>query len=138
MLAKLAIVGMIAAVGLPPSPNSVRGFPGRVAGKVVTLDLTEAALLKSPAWKQESPNPPLSAARAIQRATFACKRVASDLGEKDRKWQLQSVDLCLGIAERWYWVVWFDSKVGEPSDELPIVVLMDGNVLTPTAEPTKK
>jgi hypothetical protein len=98
-------------------------------GKAYDVNLSDDDIQKTPAWKQDDENPPLSARRAVRLAT----KMKDSLG-KDAK-QLEFGGLALEqFSGRWYWTVRF---AGDPENDrmmaphLFLVVLMDGTVPKP-------
>jgi hypothetical protein len=104
-------------------------------GKCFKIDIRDKELLKSPAWEPDSPNPPLAARKAIEVATEQQRKLVKD--SKDHKWEFVAADLTPDPkVDRWYWTVIFQAfaKAGQrtdDSDELRLIILMDGRVLKP-------
>jgi hypothetical protein len=141
------VVGSLTTGELLANANAADSLSSRVGGKWHDLSLSSEDLLKSPAWKRDAPNPPVSAAQAIRAASDALKTVIKGMPQlSDRKWKLGSVNLCsVGFrSERWIWTVEFEPGAeGEKldansEDRLLVVVLMSGRVLTPLVRPAKQ
>jgi hypothetical protein len=106
--------------------------------------VSDEQLLKSPAWKNDAPNPPFSAKAAIRLATDLKQKLVKD--SKTYTWRFESAKLCRDqYADRWYWTIQFETRFrpGAPPDainELDLVVLMDGTVIQPVVpkKPVKK
>jgi hypothetical protein len=97
--------------------------------------ITSEALRKSPSWKLDTPNPPLSAKGAIDLANTLKSSLVSDT--EDYKWELKSASLTLDNSGKWYWLVYYEATRPEKgfirgmSPHLMLVVLMDGTVIKP-------
>jgi hypothetical protein len=115
-------------------------IPGRFDDNLqyIYITISDAALSRSPAWKPEAANPPVSAREAIRLASGKKPRILPDT--KNFKWQLESVRLLSAGDSKWYWVVEYQEhpRPGVMLDGVPgmcrFVVLMDGTVLEPKAQ----
>jgi hypothetical protein len=113
-------------------------IPGRFDGNVQYITITDAALSRSPAWKAEAANPPVSAREAIRLAGGQKARILR--GTKDWNWRLESVMLLTAGDSKWYWVVEYQEhpRPGLMLDGVPgicrFVILMDGTVIEPQAQ----
>ena len=89
-------------------------------------------LEKSPSWKDDAENPPLSAKKAIKLATEMKDSLVKD--SKNYKWTLTSARLEPAGGGKWYWLIYYEAQfpigTGIP-DHLRLVVLMDGKVIKP-------
>jgi hypothetical protein len=90
-------------------------------------------LEKSPSWKDDAENPPLSAKKAIKLANEMKDSLVKD--GKDFKWILESASLKPARRDRWYWLLNYEvefqgAHTGAPI-QLRLVVLMDGTVIKP-------
>jgi hypothetical protein len=129
---KLAIL-----IGLLAEPRFQIELSSYVGRQRFDVAFSEDDLLKSPAWKAEAPNPPLSAREAMRRATDllnSLAKVSKDLNAP--KWELRTANLCpVEPVDRWYWKVTFEAKTAgtNPADPeiLTLVVLMNGKVINP-------
>lgn len=110
----------------------------------LSVDLGEDDLRESPAWPPETANPPCSARKAIAtaRAGLPLSNLPEEYQGEPIAWKLASATLAFARlpndeAEiRWYWIVEFERKInGRETQTLPLVVLMDGKLITPTFSP---
>lgn len=103
-------------------------FRGVAYHSVVTRSLIE----KAPAWKEEMDSPP---PLPMRRAMSLALSKASDMALISAEWGCINVRLQLVSAPS-QWVYVFDCYPSETSigkgEELQIVVLMNGHVVTPT------
>ena len=72
-------------------------------GKVYHVAVTRAVLDKTPVWKEDADNPPLSARKAIKLADEARARLFKDTDEWE--WHRESMELNDAGGGRWYWSV---------------------------------
>jgi hypothetical protein len=100
--------------------------------------VTDAGLMKTPAWNATfDENPPLSARRAIELATAVKNRLVKDVGLW--KWGYHRVHLeykdIPSVGRRWYWRInfeaWFDGMPPEVAPRVDVVVLMNGRTIEP-------
>jgi hypothetical protein len=100
--------------------------------------VTDAALMKTPAWNAKvDENPPVSARRAIELAVAVKNRLVKDVG--DWKWGYHRVRLeykdIPSVGRRWYWRInfeaWFDGMPPEVAPRVDVVVLMNGTTIEP-------
>jgi hypothetical protein len=100
------------------------------------IEIREEAMQKTPVWENEDEHPPLSARRAIRLADSLCAKLVRDTGEW--KWRLESAKLVpwFPASGRWFWEIQYhayrDGSYAGPSNDLNLVVLMDGFVVQPT------
>jgi len=132
------VVAAIAVVGLPAPLAASKGLASYAEGKSFYVEISDEDLLKSPPWKSDAENPPISARRAIDLATQQQKMLVKD--SKGRKWRFVTADLYPDSSvDRWYWEVTFaiDTRPEDlsPQENLRVVVLMDGKVLKPVVRP---
>jgi hypothetical protein len=137
------VLGVLATGGPQHERNGSIELPSVVGGKMYELSLDDAELLKSPIWKADAPNPPVSASQAVREATKSLKTLVKGVRElENRKWELGSLDLCTSL-DRWFWAVNFEPTAGDaksaanPGEGLRIVVLMDGRVVAPVVKSGK-
>lgn len=111
-------------------------------GKQGVLRLNDDAMLQSPKWTLNTPNPPVSAKTAIEKGGMIKRQLLKD--NHDWIWGLASVALTPFNAENpgdeetprcWYWLVTYEAfptggMTGPPS-QLEVAVLMDGTVVRP-------
>jgi len=105
----------------------------------VTLEtkITGGAVAAAPKWKAEDQHPPLSVRRAITLSDQLRSRLVRDAN--GWQWHLESAALTPWTPERpnghWFWVICYRAYppggMSGPSDELNVVVLMDGTVVQP-------
>ncbi len=109
-------------------------FASYADSKQFKVKVTREALEKSPAWKDDAENPPLSARKAIKLANETKESLVKD--SEQYVWKLRSVSLEPAGEGRWYWLVNYEAHVrrggstGIPPN-LRLVVLMDGKVIKP-------
>jgi hypothetical protein len=100
--------------------------------KQYAVRVPDEALEKSPSWKDDAENPPLSAKKAIKLATEMKDSLVKD--SKNYKWTLTSARLEPAGGGKWYWLIYYEAQfpigTGIP-DHLRLVVLMDGKVIKP-------
>jgi hypothetical protein len=102
--------------------------------KQYKVTITDEAIEKSPAWKDDAENPPLSAKKAIKLADAMKDSLVKD--SKDRKWKLTSASLEPLGDGKWYWLVSYEAEFqGGMSTgiapNLRLVILMDGMAIKP-------
>lgn len=101
--------------------------------KQYIVSISDEALEKSPPWKEDAENPPLSARKAIKLANEMKDSLVKD--SKRYKWVLQFASLYPTGEGKWYWLVHYDAEFQGGSTGIPnhlqLVVLMDGTVITP-------
>jgi hypothetical protein len=130
---------VIVLVSLPTPLSASKGLASYAEGKSFVVGIEDEDLLKSPAWKSDAQNPPLSARKAIELATEQQKALVKD--SKGHKWEFVTADLTPDTSvDRWYWEVTFTAHVrpgGTPPgfESLRVIVLMDGRVLKPVIKP---
>jgi hypothetical protein len=101
---------------------------------VVTI--TNQMIENSPVWADDDENPPLSARDAIKRANEIKNKLVQD--SEMFKWKLASASLTPAKekSKKWYWLIYYKAefqginRAGYP-DDLRLVVLMDGTVISP-------
>jgi hypothetical protein len=110
-------------------------------GKVYQVIVSRAALDKTPAWKDDADNPPLSPRKAIKLADEARARLFKDNDEWE--WRRGSMELCDAGGGRWYWSAPYRAYYKDivyiiRLPEIHLVVLMDGTVAEPTVVEGKR
>jgi hypothetical protein len=116
------------------------GSYGHTPAKQYVVTISVAALEKSPAWRDDAENPPLSARKAIKLANEMKDRVVKD--SDDHKWTFKDAALHPAVDGKWYWLVYYEFEQQQPSNGviigssghpafLRLVVLMDGTVIKP-------
>ena len=124
-------------VGLPAPLSAGMALASYAEGKSFYVEIHDEDLLKSPAWKADTKDPPISARKAIALAMEQQKKLVKN--SKDHKWELQTANLTPDTSvDRWYWEVRFTAYVqpGKPTAEfLRVIILMDGRVLKPVVRP---
>jgi hypothetical protein len=124
-------------IGLLAEPGFQIELSNYVGSQRFDVAFGEDDLMKTPAWKPEAPNPPLSAAEAMRRATDVLNSLAKTSKEVNaRKWELRTANLCPVPLDRWYWTVVFEAKTPgtnspDNSESLRLVVLMNGKAINP-------
>lgn len=102
--------------------------------KNYVVTILSDAVAKSPSWKDDEENPPLSAKKAIKLANEMKDSLVKD--SKDYKWKLDEATLKPAGDEKWYWLIRYEAQFqGAASIGVPpflcLVVLMDGKVVKP-------
>jgi hypothetical protein len=143
MLSALASPLAIALLALTQSAQPIveetdDGFriTTHVARTLYQSDLTRDAIRKTPAWDQETENPPVSLKKAIRLAEKMRKSVVNP--PDNRKWEVANMHLIFE-GKHCAWYVTFHTKPIEQEagliddfDEITLFVLMDGTVIKPT------
>jgi len=143
-ISKLVFVAAIATwlFALPVRAEDMPFYSYAFAKQYMSV-VTDDALEKSPAWKKDEPNPPISARRAIELADQM--KASLDEHVKDFEWQFRSASLESAasfskIKDRWYWQVYYEclytkgTSTGIPNN-LRLFILMDGTVIKPVIKP---
>ncbi len=116
----------------PPWPAQVRIYSS-LPDRYVVSTVTDQMLRRSPAWRSDEPNPPLSARKALTVAEPEKARLLKPSSEV--KWSLGGLSLVPWGRDRWYWEIEYHWMVGYgqtgPPTTLRLVVLMDGTVIHP-------
>jgi hypothetical protein len=92
-------------------------------------------LLKSPPWREMAENPPLTARRAKEITDTQIEKVATRLAlAPDEGFAFRQLSLVPLLDNRWIWVGRYELSRGISltGGYVEIVVLMDGNVVSPT------
>ena len=106
-----------------------------IDGKNYVTPITEAMVKKTPVWKEDAENPPVSARRAKATADkFVGQKFKLDKANAE-KWEqvFESITL-VPHGDHWFWHVhyeWYPTQ-GEPGETAPdlyVVVLMDGSIV---------
>jgi hypothetical protein len=81
-------------------------FVGTDFNDTYTVNVTRAALQRTPSWNKQTANPPLSARKSIKLATDFKNSFVKDA--PDWKWRFESIGLrhggSVGAVDKWYWV----------------------------------
>lgn len=101
------------------------------------IEITEEAIQKTPAWRDENDNPPISVRRAIRLADGLRDKLVKDTTEW--RWRLETASLVPWWPDlpsgRWFWEIRYhaynEGGYTGPSNDLNLVVLMDGSVIQP-------
>jgi hypothetical protein len=110
-----------------------------VRGQRWDFAVTRADLARAPVWSPTKPFPPFSPRGAISIARQQLKALVED----SERWPFLSVSLYpISGTDHWMYVVDYaepispeTGRVGVAGARLGLVVLMDGNAITPTREP---
>ncbi len=137
-MARLVAAAVTMALLIAPSRADTT-LSSYAFSKRYDVTISGDALEKSPAWKDDAENPPLSARKAIKLANEMKDSLVKD--SKDFKWTLQSASLEPAGDGKWYWLVHYDavfqgSSTGIPN-RLRLVILMDGTVIKPVVRDVK-
>jgi hypothetical protein len=115
------------------------GIASYADGKAFYIAIRDEDLVKSPQWKAEAPNPPLSPKAAMASADRLM--VALVKGSKLGRWCCVSATLSPArLVDRWFWDVRYEPETPRREStgietHLRLIVLMDGRVLSPTVKP---
>lgn len=116
--------------------SPVAGFSSYVANQRFEFIVSRAALSASPRWRGAEAFPPLSPRAAISAARQQLEALVAD----PERWRLETVSLVpLGEDDEWVYLVEFEEPPPRPDGgihgSLEIVVLMDGNAVSPLVKP---
>jgi hypothetical protein len=125
---------VLVLICLPATPSLAETtYISYAFGKVFKVTIADEAIDKSPAWKADADNPPLSAKKALRLATDLKNSLVKDSDEY--KWKLKTLALEPATGLRWYWIATFEAEFRGFSTGLPnqlrLVVLMDGTAIKP-------
>jgi hypothetical protein len=131
----LAVSLVVAAVLTPAVRGEWQKHLSYAFGKKYTVAPSEVEIARSPAWKKDAENPPLSARKALELANAKKDALVKD--GKDYAWYLDSLSLHPGGDDKWYWLAHYlvrhkQDSTG-PGTWLRLMVLMDGTVVEPKA-----
>jgi len=144
MIVRLGLIGVLASVAVSPALAGGAEYVrySYFFGKRAALKLDYHEIRKTPEWDMESPNPPISAKRAVELANPIKMRVLTDTA--DFHWELESVSLRpLDPTDPdnelnkncWYWLVTYEAYpllFSGPQPKFEVAVLLDGSVVRPT------
>ena len=121
-------------------PEQTGGHISYIHGNKYIFTITKEQYDKMPTWNLASDNPPLSARSAITLSDPLRNKLIPD--NKDEQWKLQGILLKKSGAEKWYWIILYESHTvrissSGPRDQMGFIVLMDGTVIQPTIENSK-
>jgi hypothetical protein len=137
LLGSLCIIGALAR----PLVADIE-IKNYVENRTIMVKVNKERLLRTPVWRTEAVNPPVSPKRAIGLANEMRKALVKDTARF--KWRFVSAKLVRDTeSERWYWKIGFEARVraAEPPDypqELELVVLMDGTAVQPIVTPVNR
>jgi hypothetical protein len=128
-----------------PVANDDRGvieIHSYALGKHYIVAVTQKQLDKSPIWKDDAENPPLSARKAMKLTATMKDNLVKDT---DRLvWKQEGASLEEAGDNRWYWLISYrasDPRPGTGSTGQPptlrLIVLMDGTVIEPQVSKDK-
>jgi hypothetical protein len=131
---------MVSLLLMTLAPGWCRGeemFRSLANGKQFIVIVHDEEVAKTPKWKADAENPPISARKALSLANAAKERLIKD--DDAYKWHLQSIQLTATNKrqEGWYWVVCYEGAYhglgsSGPRKLFKLAVLMDGTVPEPT------
>jgi hypothetical protein len=119
----------------------------RAFGKEYKVTVTTEDWKRTPEWKKDQENPPVSARKALDLATAMKDSFVDTISDSpsydpDFKWDFDSLRLKQYENKFWYWEVVFMARRNAPSTGFPshicFVVLMDGTAPKPVASERKK
>ncbi len=112
------------------------GFASYAFGKQYWVEVEYETLEKTPVWKDDAEDPPLSARKAISLATEMKNSLPKD--SPGHEWVLESAALEPTSNDRWIWLIAFRARHIDPhvlqqgpGVHLRLMVLMDGTVIKP-------
>jgi hypothetical protein len=132
-------MSFVSILTLLATPGGVERGTIQVAGidgdKVYYTSVSPERILRTPGWKDDSKEPPLSPLKALNLAETERRILIRDLDLEG--WELESASLKRAHGDHWYYEVGFrglnkpvDTTTGHrPS--LVVLVLMDGTVVEP-------
>jgi hypothetical protein len=108
------------------------GASGKADGKQFEFPLTADVVKATPAWKPDSPFPPLGPRRAIEIATKQLHELVKD----PAKWYFVQINLVEFSGDHWAYIAMFDRHYPDDvavfgADFFQIPVLMSGATLKP-------
>jgi hypothetical protein len=116
---------------LPVREKVYSSFNGRDFVTTISCEM----LRRSPPWRPNEANPPLSARKALALAEREKARLLRSSADRDTLWSLEGISLVPRAGDRWYWVIEYWGRPGGALGGLPsilnVVVLMDGTVVPP-------
>lgn len=127
----------------PPAVQSMLIRTFRIGSKQLDFQVTPDQVRKTPPWRRDAENPPLSARTAIKQAADALETLSKQIpldkevyGDAD--WGFRSLELKpLDSADRWAWIVHYELTslmASKPRLHLEIAVLMNGQVIVPAVK----
>ncbi len=110
-------------------------------GKKYKVEISDEALRRTPIWRDDSDNPPVSARKAIKAADEMRLKLVNDT--EDFKWRRESAAIIfLGNSGRCVWEVNYEARFQGNSSGVPnrlrLFVLMDGTIVQPEVSDDKK
>jgi hypothetical protein len=133
------LAGAVAVVFLTSAARAEIVLASYAFSKQYIVTISDEALEKSPTWKDDADNPPVSARKAIELANETKDALVKD--SKQFKWRLGSASLRPAGKGKWYWLVYYEALFQGVSTGFPhhlrLVVLMDGKVIKPEVRDRK-
>lgn len=122
--------------GNPPSmPVKEKVYSLLDDARYFVTTISSEMLRRSPPWRANEANPPLSARKALVVAEREKARLISPSADRDTVWSLQGMSLVPRADDRWYWVIEYwgapGGALGGSPSVLNVVVLMDGTLVQP-------
>jgi len=136
----IAVVAILAQCSCLSADDEAT-FVGTDFDDTYTVTVTLGDLQKTPSWITRTENPPLTARKAMKRATDFKNTFVKDA--PGWKWRFAYIGLrhaaTAGASEKWYWVAHYKEYpthggLGGAPPDLYVVVLMDGTVVKPVVK----
>jgi hypothetical protein len=110
----------------PPTEQTDRVFESHCYGTIYVVTVSEKDVAGTPEWRDDQPNPPWSARKAMKLASETAPKFPGF------PWHVASVSL-EEFSGRWFWLVKLKTRQTDRylSQELQWVVLMDGTIIEP-------
>lgn len=120
----------------PPSlPAKEKVYSPLGNGRYFVTTISREMLQRSPPWRPNEANPPLSARKALAVAEREKARLIRPSADRDTVWSLEGISLVPRADDRWYWVIEYwgtpGGALGGSPSVLNVVVLMDGTLVQP-------
>jgi len=133
-MARLAIFALaVASLVVPARADTT--FYRYAFSKQYIVSISREAMERTPSWKADAENPPVSARTAMKLANGMKDTLVKD--SEDFKWTLKATSLQPAGNGKWYWLVHYDAEfpgsTGIPN-HLRLVVLMDGTAIQPVVK----
>ena len=138
----LALIFVSIGITATTAGLRMRALDSHTDTRDINITVNDAALRKTPKWKPDAQNPPLSARKALKVADDLKNTIMKD--SKEWAWVLGYMKLVppnlrrdgTPDPDRWYWMVIYYKistktlKVDSPN-ELRLIVFMDGKAVKP-------
>jgi len=119
----------------PPSLPREEKVYSLLDGRDFVTPISREMFRRSPPWRPNEANPPLSPRKALTLAEREKARLIRPSANRDLVWSLEGISLVPRADDRWYWVIEYWGSPGGALGGLPsilnLVVLMDGTLVPP-------